>query len=304
MDELVFLFDNQLIAALEELIRKAKHRLLLISPFIDLDARMMDALREKKCLHDFQLSVLFGKNEGNYKRSMRGESLQFFMEFPNVEIRYNERLHAKFYQNDTEFIVTSLNLYDYSLANNIEVGVKGQHSSKGQLWKAIDVPLELIDNSIDKVKENVLGMTKEVNPIEKFKSIFESSDLKYKTEPKTVEKSGILGFMGAKKLDGFTVKHSNLSGSNNGKSESQITKLNQTDPKSSDLKYISVSQLSKITGMSTKELTIFMQNKGLVNGEIITNNGKEKGLLMKNYMGKNYIAYPNNLPELKELGVN
>ena len=44
MDEVRFLFGNQLVSALEELIRKAKHRLVLISPFIDLDTRIKDVL--------------------------------------------------------------------------------------------------------------------------------------------------------------------------------------------------------------------------------------------------------------------
>jgi hypothetical protein len=40
MEEVSFLFDNQLIAALEKLIKDAKSKLVLISPFIDLDPRI------------------------------------------------------------------------------------------------------------------------------------------------------------------------------------------------------------------------------------------------------------------------
>jgi hypothetical protein len=54
MAEVQFLFDNQLIAALENLIKNSKHRLVLISPFIDLDRRIQDALREKLSKHDFE----------------------------------------------------------------------------------------------------------------------------------------------------------------------------------------------------------------------------------------------------------
>ncbi len=44
-----------------------------------------------------------------------------------------------------------------------------------------------------------------------------------------------------------------------------------------------------------------MQKKGLINGDKITDKGIQKGLLLKNYMGNNYIAYPENLPELDEI---
>ena len=60
-----FLFNTELIGAVEKLIRDSRKQLLLVSPFIDLDARIMDALNEKKEKYDFELNVLFGKNEDN-----------------------------------------------------------------------------------------------------------------------------------------------------------------------------------------------------------------------------------------------
>ncbi len=162
MEEGIFLFDNQLIASLESLIRSAKHRLVLISPFINLDMRIKDALSEKKELHDFELLVLFGKNEDNLYKSIKKDSLDFLMQFPNIEIRYNERLHAKFYQNDFDFIMTSLNLYDFSLAKNIEVGIRCNYAYRGILGKALDSTDTLLGMGTEKVKQEILGMEKTV----------------------------------------------------------------------------------------------------------------------------------------------
>ena len=89
MEEVSFLFDNQLIAALEKLIKDAKSKLVLISPFIDLDPRIKDALHEKMDNYHFELYVLFGKNDSNYLKSIKKESLDFLMQFPRIEIRYN-----------------------------------------------------------------------------------------------------------------------------------------------------------------------------------------------------------------------
>jgi hypothetical protein len=307
MTDIQFLFDNQLIAALEKLIKDAKHKLFLVSPFIDLDNRIQDALREKIERHDFELLVLFGKNENNYYKSMKKDSFEFLKQFPNIEIRHNDRLHAKFYQNDFNYIMTSLNLYNYSLANNIEVGIIGKHASKGLLGKVLDGSDALVAHGIDKVGQDIFGFGKEVNPFEKFETIFKDSELKYKTEPIITDQGGIKGVFGGKKLEGKKVIVDNLTSSS--KEKDVATHENSNNfPKPSTAtfsnissKTLSASQLSKTLGVSQTDITNLMQKFGLITGDKITEVGKSKGLTMKNYMGKDYIAYPDNLAELNEL---
>lgn len=311
-EEVEFLFDNQLIAALENLIRNAKTKLLLVSPFIDLDARIIDALNEKKHSHNFELQVLFGKNENNYLKSIKKDSLAFFKSFPNVEIRYNERLHAKYYQNDVEYIMTSLNLYDYSLANNIEVGVRCEFGFNGVLGKTIDASLSIVGQGVNLVKQDVLGMEKKIGPIEKFELIFNSSELKYKTRPIVSDKGGIQGFLGGKKLEGFEVvsdtietgnpqtKHLEIPAFSSATMEVEISMKTKATT-TLHVRHLSASQLAKNFGMQSKEVTAFMQKQGLIRDDQITDVGKASGLILKNYMGNDYIAYPENLEELSQL---
>ncbi len=313
MADVNFLFDNQLIAAVESLIKDSKNQLLLVSPFIDLDKRIQDALREKIVKHDFELLVLFGKNEDNYFKSIKKDSFEFFKQFPNVEIRYNERLHAKFYLNDYSYIMTSLNLYDYSLAKNIEVGIKGNYASKGLIGKVIDGTDTLINQGVDKVRKDVFGLGQEVNPIEKFETIFKDSTLLYKNEPIVIASNGLKGVLGGKKLNGYNVVIDNLSivtkvnKSENLEQNIDIDKMHVSTESESlashSKKTQSASQLSKQLGVSPSEITNLMQNSGLINGDKITSEGLSKGLVMKNYMGKEYISYPEDLPELKSLKV-
>ena len=68
---------------------------------------------------------MFGKNEQDPSKSMKLEELDFFKEFSNIEIKYEKRLHAKYYANDYSAILTSMNLYSHSQDNNIEAGVIG-----------------------------------------------------------------------------------------------------------------------------------------------------------------------------------
>jgi hypothetical protein len=312
MADVQFLFDNQLIAAVESLIKNSKHRLLLISPFIDLDRRIQDALREKLSKHDFELLVLFGKNEDNYYKSIKKDSLDFLKKFPNVEIRYNDRLHAKFYQNDFDYIMTSLNLYDYSLAKNIEVGITGNFASKGLIGKVVEGTGTLIAQGVDKIGQDVFGMDNEVNPIEKFQTIFQDSDLKYKTEPIIVDQDGLKGVFGGKKLNGYNVKVNTLwdtikeikpnkSATTSVIAPETIIGLKTETVSIPSKKTQSASQLSKTLGVSQADIIKIMQQSGLINGDKITAAGLAKGLVIKNYMGKDYIAYPDNLTELNKL---
>jgi hypothetical protein len=297
MAEVQFIFNTELVAGLENLIKNSKHKLLLVSPFIDLSKEIRAALNEHIAKHDFELYVLFGKNEDNLYKSIKKDSFEFLKQFPNVEIRYNERLHAKFYQNDFDFIMTSINLYDYSLAKNIEVGIICNYASKGLIGKVMDGTDTIVSQSIDKVKQDVLGFgNKEINPIEQFQKIFETSELKYKTEPIKVEKNGITGIFGAKKLNGFNVIVDNLTIISKDIKEQKVEKAETVVNTSS--KPISASQLSKSLGVTQSDITSIMENAGLINGDKITALGQSKGLVVKNYMGKDYIAYPENLAEL------
>ena len=41
----------------------------------------------------------------------------------NVELRFDDHLHAKCFYNEKSMVITSLNLYDYSQQNNREMGI-------------------------------------------------------------------------------------------------------------------------------------------------------------------------------------
>ena len=73
--------------------------------------------------NDLKIEVLFGKNDEQVDKSLSYEAVEFLQQFRNIEIRHEPRLHAKFYANESTSILTSMNLYDYSMNNNIESGV-------------------------------------------------------------------------------------------------------------------------------------------------------------------------------------
>ncbi len=118
-----FLTGNDLNAQLENLFEYADEYIILISPYIKLHDRYASALKAKKDNPNLKIIVVFGKNEDDFSKSMKQEDFNFFKDFPNIEIRYEKRLHAKYYANESSAILTSMNLYNFSQDNNIEAGV-------------------------------------------------------------------------------------------------------------------------------------------------------------------------------------
>jgi hypothetical protein len=128
-----FLTGNELNAELETIFEKAESLLVLISPYIKLHDRYASTLRAKKDNHKLKIIIVFGKNEEDISKSMKQEDFMFFKDFPNIQIRYEKRLHAKYYANDSSAILTSMNLYDYSQDKNIEAGVLAKVSILGNI---------------------------------------------------------------------------------------------------------------------------------------------------------------------------
>jgi len=118
-----FLEPRKLRTEIRSLFEEAENFLLIVSPFIKLDRELKDILREKKGDREFQILLLFGKNDQDLGKSLNSGDLSFFQEFENIEIYYHPDLHAKYYANDFSSIVTSINLHTYSMSNNIEIGV-------------------------------------------------------------------------------------------------------------------------------------------------------------------------------------
>ena len=68
-----------------------------------------------------------GKNRGdnNVETESKYKNLKEFdiwKSFPNIRLVGLNNLHAKYYANESKGVITSLNLYRYSIMNNIEYG--------------------------------------------------------------------------------------------------------------------------------------------------------------------------------------
>ena len=110
----IFITGNELNHKLDRIFEDAHGQIILISPYIKFHERLKSSLLSKKDNDKVEIIIVFGKNEEDMSRSMRLEDFNFFKEFPNIQILYERRLHAKYYANEASAILTSMNLYSYS----------------------------------------------------------------------------------------------------------------------------------------------------------------------------------------------
>ena len=113
---------------LEELIKDAKERLILISPFLKLNDRIKELLTDKNRLK-IDVRIVYGKSE------LQPEEISWLKELTYIRTSSCKNLHAKCYLNEEMCIVTSLNLYEFSQVNNNEMGVLIQRSEDHDLYR-------------------------------------------------------------------------------------------------------------------------------------------------------------------------
>ena len=113
---------------LTDIIWKANKELIILSPFIRLDEYCKKIFSKLKNSPELEIILVFGKNEGETQRSLNQDDLDFFKDFENIVIIYCNNLHAKYYSNESEALLTSLNLLGKSMIGNVEYGISFPNS--------------------------------------------------------------------------------------------------------------------------------------------------------------------------------
>ena len=111
-----FLTTKQALAAIERVIDGASQRLTLLSPYQRIGdtfrARIEDAARR-----GVEVTIVYGDQDSEL------EPILNLSRLPKTRVLYAPRLHAKCYANESEMVITSLNLL-VSSEQNWEMGVR------------------------------------------------------------------------------------------------------------------------------------------------------------------------------------
>jgi phosphatidylserine/phosphatidylglycerophosphate/cardiolipin synthase-like enzyme len=113
---------------LEELIKNARDRLILISPYLKLNARIKELLEDKNRLK-IDVRIVYGKSE------LQPEEINWLKDLTFIRTSFCQNLHAKCYLNEELCIVTSMNLYEFSQVNNNEMGILIHRAEDAELYR-------------------------------------------------------------------------------------------------------------------------------------------------------------------------
>ena len=112
---------------LEELIKNASDRLIIISPYLKLNERIKELLEDRNRLK-IDIRIVYGKND------LQPEEINWLKNLTFIRTSFCKNLHAKCYLNENECIITSLNLYEFSQVNNNEMGVLIYRNEDAKLY--------------------------------------------------------------------------------------------------------------------------------------------------------------------------
>lgn len=140
-----YLRTSGISACLEEIIRDAREKLYIISPYLKLSDSIKELLNDKE-REKIEVRIIFGKQELNPSEMAYLQNLKY------VRLFFSKNLHAKCYLNEKKMLITSMNLYEFSQQNNREMGILIDRENDADrpvyedAWKDIDSLLHNADD--------------------------------------------------------------------------------------------------------------------------------------------------------------
>lgn len=169
---------------LEELIKNAKERLILISPYLRLNDRIKELLEDKDRLK-IDIRIVYGKSD------LHPDEIKWMQKLDYVRVSFCKNLHAKCYINESECIISSLNLYEFSQINNNEMGILVRKYEDNEVFKDAYEEAQRIIRISDEVRITLDEVKAEASPVLEMKESEEEIIFTKLTTAKLAAKVGI-----------------------------------------------------------------------------------------------------------------
>lgn len=157
-----FLNRTNVRVEIRKLIKNSDTDLTIISPYLKLNNTLIELLNN--CIdRGCRITIL-------HRDEINKEEEQKLLSIKGIRIYTNKDLHAKCYYNNEKAIVTSMNLHDYSLKNNIEIGILVEKELDEDLYQDI---VETMDTVISDTRET----SKTIKKSENFETRIEKEEL-------------------------------------------------------------------------------------------------------------------------------
>ena len=115
---------------IDEIVRRAREKVWLISPFIKIADHLKELLNDKDGA-GVDMRLVYGKGD------LREGEREWLESLKSLRIYYRENLHAKCYMNEDFALITSMNLYEFSQINNDEWGILVSRQNDGEIYQEI-----------------------------------------------------------------------------------------------------------------------------------------------------------------------
>lgn len=111
-----FLDCDSVKSELSRILKKSKEFIYIVSPYVDFTARYKAIIKDAS-EQGMEIKLIYGKNR------MKKPESEWFQTVDGIEVRFLKDLHAKCYMNENTAIITSMNIYEFSMNNNFEMGI-------------------------------------------------------------------------------------------------------------------------------------------------------------------------------------
>lgn len=136
-----FITTKEISSKIEEIIKKSKKKLVLVSPYLQISNIFLERLKDASN-RGVNIKIVYGKDNLNKLEFKQLSSLN------NLDLYFYEQLHAKCYFNESKMVITSMNLYEYSEKNNREMGIIIDRISDNAIFdEAINETKSIIENA-------------------------------------------------------------------------------------------------------------------------------------------------------------
>jgi len=160
-----FLNTSKAYAEIEDIIDKATTKVFLISPYIRFPKPLLERLKYK----DGQgIKTIVVCREKDLNKDLGAQVRSDLKQLKNLELRFDDDLHAKCFFNQESMVITSLNLLESSERKNREMGVLLSSKEDSHVFKEALNEAEFIvtrakkDSAIRSIVSEVVKEAKKV----------------------------------------------------------------------------------------------------------------------------------------------
>ena len=135
--EMAKILDTQGVSSqLEGIIKNAKERLVIISPYLGPSERIKRLLQRQSTRKTISVTVIYREGE------LRSAVEEWLSTMPSLTTGSLQNLHAKCYLNENHALLTSMNLLESSQILSYEMGIVVSREEEPQLFETIDQELK------------------------------------------------------------------------------------------------------------------------------------------------------------------